>query len=200
MKIRAALIAGVSALAVLAGTAAPAGASTARTGTATTGAQPQAASGWIATYLHAYSGNGCASYEEDVRLEPITSERCIGSAYWYYRDLSRSSGAIQAGDHLEFVDETKTFALGYSGGLIKLETPNDSTTYVIVEAIGGPGNNYGWQELLIPVAGLGIVPGYGIYPEGAGESLGTPGNYSIPPDAWLECPLSNSQCSGGILV
>jgi hypothetical protein len=200
MKIKAALIAGALALTALAGLTAPAGASVTRTGAVAAGAQPAAASGWHAIYLHAYSGNGCASYEDDVRLEPITSERCIGSAYWYYRDLSRSSGAIAVGDKLEFVDETKTFALGYSGGQIKLETPNDNTTYVLVEAIGGPANNYGWQELLIPVAGLGIVPGYGIYPEGAGEPLGTPGNYAIPPDAWLECPLSNSQCSGGILV
>jgi hypothetical protein len=200
MKIRVALIAGVSALAVLAGISAPAGASMARTGTATVGAQPQAASGWIQTYLHAYSGNGCASYQDDVRLEPITSEPCVGSAYWYYRDLSRSSGQLEVGDKLEFVDEAKKYALGYSGGAIKLETPNDNTTYVIVEGIAQVGGTYGWQELLIPVAGLGIQPGYGMYPEGAGDPLGTPTNFGIPPDAWLECPPADRQCSGGILV
>ena len=200
MKIRVALITGVSALAVLAGITAPAGASTARTGTATAGARPQAASGWIQAYLHAYSGNGCASYQEDVRLEPITSEPCVGSAYWYYRDLSRSSGSIEVGDHLEFVDDNKAYALGYSGGQIKLETPNADTTYVIVEGIAQVGGTYGWQELLIPVPGLGIQPGYGIYPEGAGDPLGTPVNFGIPPDAWLECPPATRQCTGGILV
>jgi hypothetical protein len=81
-----------------------------------------------------------------------------------------------------------------------LSAPNDDTTYVIVEGIANVGGTYGWQELLIPVAGLGIQPGYGIYPEGAGESLGTPTNFGIPPDAWLECPPSQRQCTGGILV
>jgi hypothetical protein len=200
MKIKAALIAGALALTALAGLTVPAGASVARTGSAAVSARPQAASGWVPVYLHALSGNGCAGYEADVRLEPITSERCIGSSYWYYRDLTRSSGGVQQGDHLEFVDDNKTYALGYSGGQIKLETPNDNTTYVIVEEIGGPANNYGWQELLIPVSGLGIVPGYGIYPEGAGQPLGTPGNFTLPPDAWLECPLSTPQCSGGTLT
>jgi hypothetical protein len=200
MKIKAALIAGALALTALAGLTVPAGASVARTGAAAAGAQPAAASGWIPAYLHAFSGNGCASYEADVRLEPITSERCIGSASWYYRDLSRSTGPIAKGDHLEFVDDTKTFALGYSGGAIKLETPNADTTYVIVAQITEVGGTQGWQELLIPVPGLGIVPGYGIDPEGAGQGLGTPADPAIPPDAWLECPLSNSQCSGGILV
>jgi hypothetical protein len=200
LKLRMALIAGVSALAVLAGITAPAGASTARTGSATADAQPAAASGWVQVYLHAYSGNGCASYQDDVRLEPITSEPCVGSAYWYYRDLSRSSGSIAIGDHLEFVDETKTYALGYSGGSIKLETPNADTTYVIVAQITQVGGTFNWQELLIPVSGLGILPGYGIYPEGAGQGLGTPVDPSVPPDAWLECPPANRQCTGGILV
>jgi hypothetical protein len=200
MKIRVALITGVSALAVLAGITAPAGASTARTERATVGAQPQAASGWAQTYLHASSGNGCASYQEDVRLEPITSEPCVGSAYWYYRDLSRSSGQIEAGDKLEFVDDNKKYALGYSGGAIKLETPNDDTTYVIVEGFGQAGGTYGWQQLLIPVAGLGIQPGYGIYPEGAGQPLGTPTVIDTPPDAWLECSPSDRTCVGGILT
>jgi hypothetical protein len=69
-----------------------------------------------------------------------------------------------------------------------------------VEGFGRVGGTYGSQQLLIPVAGLGIQPGYGIYPEGVGDPLGTPTVIDTPPDAWLECPPSNRTCVGGILT
>jgi hypothetical protein len=195
MKIKSTLIAGAMALTALIGVTTPAVASTDRPT-----AQPLAASAWVPVYLHAYSGNGCASYDIDQRLEPIISMPCDDSAWWYYRDLSRSSGAIQDNDELEFVDESKTFALGYSGGLVKLETPNDDSTYVIVDGQGYLNDHGPWQSLEVYAPGLGIQPGYGMIPESAGDSLGTPISPALPPDAWLECPLANPECSGGVLT
>ncbi len=125
---------------------------------------------------------------------------CDDSAWWYYRDLSRSSGAIQNNDKLEFVDEGKTFALGYSGGQAKLETPNDNSTYVIVGSQGYLNDHGPWQALEVYATGLGIVPGYAITPSGAGQPLGITANSALPPDAWLECALANPECSGGELT
>jgi hypothetical protein len=88
------------------------------------------ASPWELIYIHAQAGNGCIDYALDQRLEPLTSQVCANSNTWYVRDLSRYSGAIEAGDQLEFVDSNFQYAMGYSGGLEKLETPNISTTFV----------------------------------------------------------------------
>jgi hypothetical protein len=152
-----------------------------------------AASAWTAVYLHAMSGNGCASYATFQRLAPITSERCADSAWWYYRDLTRSSGFIVAGDHLEFVDATKTYALGFSGGQIKLETPDANSTYVVYAADAPPVGGHVEEELTIPADNNDFI-----YPNGAGLPLqlsaGGPflGNTV---DSWMECPLDNPMCS-----
>lgn len=155
----------------------------------TGGSANAAASPWTAVYLHAFAGNGCASYTTDQHLEPITSEPCANSSWWYYRDLSRSSG-VMAGDKLEFVDLTKTYALGYSGGEIKLETPNDSSTYVLYWGSVGTQPPYG-QVLRIPADSDDFI-----LPNGAGDplQLSATGNSS---DLWIECPLSNPTCSAG---
>ena len=141
-----------------------------------------AASPWTPVYLHAISGNGCASYAAPQRLTPITSERCTASLQWYYRDLDNSSLPPRLGDRLEFVDFTKTYALGFSGGQIKLETPNANSTYVFAEEFG----------VLILSDGVHFI-----YPNGAGLPLRVStigpslGNTN---DEWAECPLSNPTC------
>ena len=146
----------------------------------TGGTANAAASPWTPVYLHEISGNGCASYAAPQRLEPITSERCTASNWWYYRDLDHSSFPPQPGDRLEFVDFTKTYALGFSGGEIKLETPNANSTYA-------------FQDLGV----LTLPNGDFIYPNGAGLPLRvsmsgpTLGNTN---DEWAECPLSDSTC------
>ena len=138
-----------------------------------------AASPWTPVYLHAISGNGCASYAANQRLAPITSERCNASAWWYFRDLTSSSP--EPGDRYEFVDSTKTYALGFSGGQIKLETPNANSTYVFLDQ----------GVLSIPTPG-GILF---IFPNGAGlplqlsHSSDSIGNTI---DEWAECPTSTS--------
>ena len=87
-------------------------------------------------WLQAESGGGCATFASDQRLAPIISEPCTSTNWWYFRDLSQPiAGAYGDGDELEFVDQSKTFALGFSGGLFKLETPNDNTTYVVISFI-----------------------------------------------------------------
>jgi hypothetical protein len=186
MKIRPAVVTSFLAVAALAGISAPAAASTPRS----TGVQPRAAGPWKAVYLHAYSGNGCAGYDSVQRLAPIVSERCSTSSTWYERDLSRSSGAIQVGDKLEFVDSSMTYALGYSGGQIKLETPNADVTFVLVDEIGYINNNGPWQFLLVS---QGDDTYFAPTPAPAGDPL-VPGNGGFPPDAWEECPLDNAQC------
>jgi hypothetical protein len=165
-------------------------------GTPAHAATPKDASPWVAVYLHAYSGNGCASYNVDQYLEPITSEPCQDSQWWYFRDLSRSSGAVEIGDNLEFVDYSKTYALGYSGGELKLVTPNDSSTYVTVWDIDEVGDTGPWQALLT------LQDDYDdILPNGAGDPLQLPASsQSIPPDAWLECSTADPTCNGGVLT
>lgn len=195
MKVKSALIVGVLMLASLISVTGTATASTdASTGRSAVKAAPLNASAWTPVYLHAYSGNGCASYNADQYLEPITSEPCADSAWWYFRDLNRSSGQIQTGDNLEFVDQTKTYALGYSGGHIKLETPNDNSTFIeviLLSEIGGTGQ---WQSLWDLQDDAGMVPA------GAGNDVGLDSSAASPPDAWLECSTSNPECNGGIFT
>jgi hypothetical protein len=169
--------------------AAPQAASPRVTSTSAPAAAPQEASGWVPVYLHAEYGNGCADYLADLRLEPIVSEPCSESNWWYYRDLSNSSGQIDPGDELEFVDAGMQYALGYSGGLLKLETPNDDTTY-LYEGPDSPqvkSNSYE-QELLTPQDEYAEIS-----PNGAGDDL------QLAPyvvnnsgdDAWTECAVTN---------
>jgi hypothetical protein len=157
----------------------------------TGGSANAAASPWTAVYLHAFSGNGCASYATIQRLAPIISERCTASNSWFVRDLSRSSGIVQPGDQLEFVDFTKTFALGFSGGQIKLETPNASSTFVVIDSVIQANGHVG-QVLRIPAGNNDYI-----YPNGAGLplQLSTGGPFmGNTVDSWAECPLSNSTC------
>lgn len=97
---------------------------------AVTHAVPEALGpGWTATQLRAFSGGGCAGPQTDSRLSPIISEAC-GTWTWEYRVLSNTT----AGTVLEFVDQSGTFALGFSGNQFKLETPNSSVTVLNIIA------------------------------------------------------------------
>jgi hypothetical protein len=81
--------------------------------------------GWAPIQLHAYYGNGCAVPSSDAHLAPIISEPCGGSWKWYYRFLNGT-------DEVELVDPSGSYALGVSGGAWKMETPSDSTTWVLM--------------------------------------------------------------------
>jgi hypothetical protein len=157
----------------------------------TGGTANAAASPWTPVYLHAFSGNGCASYATIQRLAPITSERCTASNSWFYRDLTQSSLPPQLGDKLEFVDFTKTYALGFSGGQIKLETPDANSTYVVFHEVLSDGGHNG-QVLTIPAD-----KGAFIYPNGAGLPLQLSGGGPFmgnSTDSWTECPTGNPTC------
>ena len=137
-------------------------------------ASPAAASSWFKAWLRAGSGGGCATFASDQRLAPIISEPCTSANWWYYRDLSQSV-PYGLGDALEFVDQSKTFALGFSGGLFKLETPNDSSTYVVV-AVGD--NTTG----LVILSNQGRT-GY-MAPNGRGIDVKVLANAALPGDGW----------------
>jgi hypothetical protein len=141
---------------------------------------------WEAVYLHAISGNGCASYAADQHLAPIISEPCSKSATWYFRDLTRS-GPESEEDQYEFVDSTKTYALGFSDGAVKLETPNDNSTYL-----------YMFSGALS--AGQLWLPGsIQVFPNGAGDPLQIikPSSPNTLND-WIACPVANNDptCGG----
>lgn len=159
----------------------------------TGGAANAAASPWKAVFLHAFSGNGCASYAFPAqRLAPITSEPCAQSEWWYYRDLTQSSGTVQLWDHLEFVDESKTYALGFSGGQIKLETPDANSTYVVMVGQASVGTHFG-QVLTIPADNNDFI-----FPNGAGLPLQLSRGGSMlgnTVDSWAECPTLTPTCN-----
>jgi hypothetical protein len=144
-----------------------------------TGGSANAATPWGAVYLHAISGNGCASYAASQRLAPIISEPCSKSAIWWFRDLSTTNGPQQPGDHYELIDSTMTYALGFSGGEVKLETINAGTTYVFM-----------YSEAFVPGV-MELSNGVYPFPNGAGLPLqvNTPSSPNTLDD-WVVCPLS----------
>jgi hypothetical protein len=150
---------------------------------AASAASPAAASAWYKVWLTAESGGGCATFAADENLAPIVSEPCTSGNWWYYRDLSRSTEDYQYGDKLEFVDQSKSFALGFSGGLFKLEIPNDDTTYLVVGEIYYPWN------LFLNQAGTRYIA-----PNGAGDDVKVLTAASIPPDGWAVCKVDTPYC------
>jgi hypothetical protein len=104
--------------------------------------------------------------------------------------MSRSTGSIQVGDKLEFIVATKDYAMGYTtGGFMELQTPNDNATYVTVGGFNG-----NWQILVVPQTGGGIDP------VGKDSPVLVTSGVDFNNDNWLECPLSNAQCTGGVLA
>jgi len=147
-------------------------------------ASPAAASSWFKVWLRAGSGGGCATFASDQRLAPIISEPCTSTNWWYYRDLNQSV-PFGVGDKLEFVDQSKTFALGFSGGLFKLETPNDSSTYVVVTV----GDNATGLVLLSNQAGTGFMA-----PNGRGLDVKVLASAALPDDGWAACFNATGIC------
>ena len=109
---------------------------------------------------------------------------------------------MEVGDHIEFVDDSLTYAIGFSGGLEKLQTPNANVDYLIVNAIGTPhngttGGSPTWLDLTIP-----NDPGYGIEPspKGVDLTLESP-QPDWAGDVWTTCssqPIPWNCASGGI--
>jgi hypothetical protein len=121
--------------------------------------------GWSPIQLHAYSGNGCAIPSSDARLAPIISYPC-GSWTWYYRFLNGT-------DEVELVDPSGSYALGISGGAWKMETPSDSSTYVIMA------NGLTGYSVL-----LDSTRTYGMGPQGKGSDVLALTSPSSPADNW----------------
>jgi hypothetical protein len=176
--------------------AVPQAASRRVTSTSAPAVKPLQASGWIPVYLHAFYGNGCADYLVDQRLEPIVSEPCADSNHWYYRNLNYVAGSpIYDGDELEFVDSGLQYALGYSGGELKLETPNVNTTFLRVQSAVEVDNTW-YEELVTPQDESDQIS-----PSGAGDDLTLASEFaSGAQDAWLECAvptLGIGPCNNG---
>lgn len=148
-------------------------------------ASPAAASPWFKVWLRAGSGGGCATFASDQRLAPIISEPCTSTNWWYFRDLNQSV-PFGVGDGLEFVDHNKTFALGFSGGLFKLETPSDSSTYLVVAVT----NNTTDLALLTNQAGTGFMA-----PNGRGLDVKVLTNATFPDDGWAACVNATGICN-----
>jgi hypothetical protein len=148
-------------------------------------ASPRAASPWFKVWLRAGSGGGCATFASDQRLAPIISEPCTSTNWWWYRDISQSV-PFSVGDNLEFVDQNKTFALGFSGGLFKLETPSDSSTYLVVDLTESTSD----LALLINQAGTGFMA-----PNGRGLDVKVLANATFPDDGWAPCINATGICN-----
>jgi hypothetical protein len=175
-----------------------------------TGASPAhaAASPWYTMQLQAAWGNGCTFFQNpynEQRLAPIVSAICEPYTQWQVRDLTRETGDIRQGDHIEIATDDLKYAWGYSGGLEKLQTPNLDYTFLVVYQIGQPaGKNPGWLDLAIP----GVTPTTGFDPTGNQEDLPieTPQpDWSVGGDAWTLCaPAGDPQpwtcASGGVLT
>jgi hypothetical protein len=96
-------------------------------------ASPAAASPWSAPLLlRANSGGGCA-LSRPARLDPVLSDPCPATPDWEYRFLTGDGSTLFS--KVEFVNTSKTLALGFSGGKFKMETPNDNSTYLILDGI-----------------------------------------------------------------
>jgi hypothetical protein len=153
--------------------------------TAPAHAAPLSASPWQKVFLHAHDGNGCASYTGGIG-SPVYSFACSGSNWWNFRDLSRSSGAVQSGDTVEYACSDFSCALYFSrtGGW-ELNVPSDTATVQRVGTISG-----GWQ-------GYWDVNVFaGMYPKASTVQLGAPAPpWTNPPDAWIPCPLSTPTCA-----
>jgi hypothetical protein len=151
------------------------------------------ATGWYSTFITAYSGGGCMGYASDTRLAPIESSLCTGDAddtVFYVRDLNGSTWAV--GDELEFVDIAKLYAIGYSGGQFKLETPSLPTT----ELIFYTDNSFNqWDSWILGynTGGAHVFPA----PNGRDLPLKVKTSESYPADGWFPCVDPEPQCFGG---
>jgi hypothetical protein len=128
--------------------------------------------GWTAVQLYANSGGGCAVPASDTHLAPVQSEPC-GGWTWYERQLGTTgNGSLER----EFVDASGSEAIGYSGGEVKLETPNAGDTFLIVPAPTSQSCDGSYCEYQ-------VYPGtYYIGPNGAGKNLQLS---TFPSNEWL---------------
>jgi hypothetical protein len=130
--------------------------------------RPALGGGWNPAQLHAEYGNGCAVPSSDTRLAPIISSPC-GSWTWEFRYLT-ANPVDGSEEYVELVDPSGSYALGFSGGKYKLETPDANTTFVVM---GLPGAGFSY---LANNEGM-----YGMTPKSAGVDVGTDGGST---DAW----------------
>lgn len=158
---------------------------------ATMAPPPPSASAWhYNTYIHSESNGGCMGYNAIQHLEPIIYvSTCSSASPFAVRDLS---GTEWSGtDEYEIADNALDYAVGDSGGLIKLETPSlplDTTysEYIVSDTYWeidiAPGTNGNWPE-----------------PSSNGNDLtvvveGYPGSTAYT-DEWAFCPSTDKTCT-----
>jgi hypothetical protein len=145
-------------------------------------ASPYAASGWIPRLLRAESGGGCA-LPQPARLDPVLSDPCPSAVDWYVRDLSGSG--YNVGDKIEFVNTSMNLALGFSGGQFKMETPRDSSTYLIIGSVSPDGSWVAFYDS----SNIHLMA-----PNGKGLPLkALTGGPAFPADGWQIC--INASCT-----
>jgi hypothetical protein len=142
--------------------------------------------GWVTAFMTASSGGGCATYDQFQRLSPIISYTCNNEDYWEVRVVGASNPDDYCyGAEIEWVDPSGTYALGYSGGLFKLETPDANTTYLFTD---GCENSGGYQYMAMAASNADVFA----EPNGWGKDLKTP---ISPTDAgWDDCTNNSSYC------
>jgi hypothetical protein len=66
-------------------------------------------------------------------------EHELGVEPFLQRMLRRYRAGSTVGSQVEFVNSSLTLAPGFSGGQFKMETPNDNSTYLIIDSISSDG-------------------------------------------------------------
>ena len=146
-------------------------------GTTPAHAAPAAATAWSKTTIVSQRNGQCAFPSADNHLAPIDSVGCTASTWWWCRILNGAAWDVE-GDHIECVDQNKTFMFGESGGAFKMETPN-SSDYILLGADLSPG----WGQ-------LEYVPNDNYFGSGpAGTALGVETTESDGHGWALELPM-----------